>query len=175
MNFEIKINDLYWIQEVADDPADLCLHGKVFVKIGDKVIDDGVTEDWSVSAGAYYMLKSLYHDHLAGGDTNLRPCCGHFMVIDEKTNELFIMDCSYGLDWSVTHENGMVKLSVDENTQTVLPFEEYKSIIFEFADTIKSFYDKCSPKTPTGKDFEVKAYQRFWRDWRKMRNGNFTK
>lgn len=174
MSFELKINDLYWIKGVADDPADLCLHGKVFVKIGDKVIDDGIEKDWAVSAGAYYMLKSVYSDHLTGSSEVLHPCCGHFMFIDEKTDALVIMDCPLGLDWSVKHEGCIVKLIVDEHTQIVIPLAEYKETVFEFADAIKSFYNACSPKVPTGEKFEVDGYQKFWEDWEKLRNGNIV-
>jgi len=35
--FDIKILQLNWIKHI-DDPTDLCAHGSVYVKIGDKVI-----------------------------------------------------------------------------------------------------------------------------------------
>jgi hypothetical protein len=38
--FIIDILDLYWIKGEKDDPDDLCLHGDVYVKIGDEVIAD---------------------------------------------------------------------------------------------------------------------------------------
>ena len=39
-NFEIKIIDLHWIDRKEDDGKDLCLHGNVFVRIGDEIIDN---------------------------------------------------------------------------------------------------------------------------------------
>ena len=171
MCFELKIQKLYWINGDAYDPDDLCLNGDVFVKIGNKVLDND-KDGWTVSAGAYRMLQSLYRDHMAGNEQHLLPCCGHFMFVDEETDQLIISGCPNGLDWSVMHENGMVRLMADANNQIIIPFNEYKDIVFKFADEIKAYYDKCTPKKPKQDDFENKAYERFWSDWEKLRHSN---
>ncbi|MCL2675364.1 MAG: hypothetical protein FWE84_02075 [Firmicutes bacterium] len=173
MHFELKVNDMRWMNGMVDDPADLCLHGKAYVKIGDTVLDDGTANDWAVSAGAYRMLESLYKNHIKGREEHLLPCCGHFMFIYEKTDSLIITGCPKGIDWSIVHENGTVKISSDTNAQAVIPFEDYKAIVFGFADTVKSFYDNCSPKNSQDA-FENQAYQRFWENWRKIRSGVFV-
>ena len=175
MTFEIKIINLHWINETNEDPNDLCLHGNVFVKIGNKIIDDGVANLWTVSSGAYRMLETLYRNHNDSDECyeeHLLPCCGHFMFVDEKTDKLIICGCPNGIDWTVIHENNMVKLVEDESTQIIMPFEEYKNAVFNFADKVKMFYDKCLPKHPNPED--AKAYQRFWLDWEKFRNCNTT-
>ena len=58
-NFVIEIIALHWIDGKEDDGKDLCLHGNVFVRIGNEIIDNGVDNDWIVSAGALMMLHSI--------------------------------------------------------------------------------------------------------------------
>ncbi|MCL2082708.1 MAG: hypothetical protein FWH04_05695 [Oscillospiraceae bacterium] len=90
------------------------------------------------------------------------------VLIDEKTNELVISGCPNGIDWSVQRENNIVTLTTSSNMQTTISFEQYRDAVFEFADKIKSFYEKCSPKLPPS-DFEGTAQQRFWADWERLR------
>jgi len=172
-DFELRIIDLYWITNQADDPTDLCLHGKIFVRIGNEIVDDGKTKDnsWTVSTGAYRMLKSLYFNHSPSSGEHLLPCCGFSLFIDENnTSELIISDCPFGLDWAVAHENNKVTLISAANTQVVIPLEDYKKIVFDFADEIKAFYDKSSEKRPET-SHEKSAYKLFWKNWEKLRNG----
>jgi hypothetical protein len=176
--FQLEIKKLFWRGEPHEHDRDLCLHGNVFVKIGDTVLDcgldEGVMEGWAVSAGAYRMLKSLYKNHsnhTQDSTNQLLPCCGHFMCFDEK-GELDIGGCNNGVDWSVVRENGNVTLTAknknEEHTQVTIPFEEYREIIFKFADEVKAFYDKSEPKFPQD-ELEIKTYVRFWEDFSKFR------
>ena len=57
--FKIKADRFEWIGGVADDPQDLCLHGRVTVQFGDTVVEDTGT----VSATALYLLKTLTEDN----------------------------------------------------------------------------------------------------------------
>ena len=41
--FQIDATKFYWINEEADDPEDLCLHGHVVVSIGDRKLEDDCT------------------------------------------------------------------------------------------------------------------------------------
>jgi len=177
MEFELRIIDLRWHSGEKDDPDDLCLRGKVFVRIGDEVIDDGVSHDgWCVSAGAYRLLESLYGDYKYDSEAyleHLLPCCGHWVIVDEKTDKLNIIGCINGLDWAITHKDSAVILTTDSNTQVSIPFDEYQKIIYNFADEIKAFYDQCSPKKTFYWDFEEHVYRKFWENWDEMRNGRY--
>jgi len=170
MGFELKIIDLHWIDGSADMPDDLCLHGHVFVKIGDEVVDDGTKDAWSMRVGVYRLLESVYQDHIASrGHGYFLTCCGSFMFIDEKTDRLTFMDCPYGQDWTVTHEGETVRLTTSAGTQVIIQLTQYKDIVFAFADEIKAFYEACSPKTPPIDDIERNAWKRFRRDWIRWR------
>jgi hypothetical protein len=61
----------------------------------------------------------------------------------------------------------MVRLTTLSNTQVTLPLTEYKKIISTFADTVKDFYEKSSPKIKSAiENFtDETSYQRFWEDW----------
>jgi len=170
LEFELRIIDLHWIDGSSDYPDDLCLHGHVFVRIGEEVLDDGTSDGWTVSAGAYQLLKSAYEDHIADdiNDIHLLPCCGDGIWIDETTDKLRICGCISGLDWSVTHEGGAVRLTTGSNTQVILSLEEYRTIVFQFADAIQVFYETCSPKSFFDEVAE-QGYHRFWTDWTQWR------
>jgi len=168
LEFELRIIELHWITGSSDDPDDLCLHGKVFVRIGDEIVDDGKSDDWTVSAGAYRMLESVYSDHIENSGEQFLPCCGHSMYIG--IDRLLFIDCPSGLDWSITHKGDTVTLTRKAKTQITMPLLDYKDIVFAFADEIKAFYEKCSPKTPPLEDFEQLALERFWTDWERWRN-----
>jgi len=95
-------------------------------------------------------------------------------MFQDERDKITIMGCSNGIDWSVTHEGGMVRLITGANTQVTIPLAEYKNIIFAFADTITSFYETCSPKTPITEAYECNAHQIFWSNWEKWRDENYN-
>ena len=49
---------MHWITTI-DQEIDLCAHGQVLFKIGEKVVSDESSGDWTVSAAAYNLLKTL--------------------------------------------------------------------------------------------------------------------
>jgi hypothetical protein len=169
MDFSLRAIDLYWIRGDKDDVKDLCLHGRVAVKIGDEVLDDGAKHSWTISAGALRMLHSLKEDHFAGEEQHLLPCCGHFMFVEEKTNRLIICGCSNGIDWSVIHDNKDIKLITQSGKQTIVPYQDYKATVLEFADQVEHFYESCSAKVFED-DFEKEGYNAFWTEWHMLRN-----
>ena len=167
---EIRIIDLHWITGSEDDPSDLCLHGNVFLRIGNEIIEDEADYKKTVSLSAYRMLESLYSDHIHGDNGQLLlPCCGSFMGVDKETDEPIIVGCPNGRDWSVTHLGQTVTLTTAEGTQVCMPSEEYREIVFEFVDAVKSFYDECSPKIIID-DYENEGYRKFWDNWEARRN-----
>ena len=83
-DFDIKILDLHWIKGI-DDPTDLCAHGHVFLKFGDEVVADKDSLDVTVSATALHLMLTL-KDNYKKDDfaSRLLPCCGHFIIADDK-------------------------------------------------------------------------------------------
>ena len=152
-NFQIDATKFYWINEKADDPDDLCLHGHVVVFIGDRHLED----DCTVSATALYLLKSLTEDHIAGEDIQLLPCCGHFYIPDQRLENVVISGC--------------VVLTLEDGTAVTVPLEEYRQEVFRFADRVEGYYRQCAPKQLPEDGFTRDGYTAFWNEWHRRRGG----
>ncbi len=161
--FEIKATNLHWMGTL-DEPLDLCLHGDAWARIGDESFE---FKNATVSATAFYLLRSLTQDHVMYQmPTQLLPCCGHDMRIWK--GELIICGCPNGIDWSVIHENGQVKLITESQKETVLSLDEYRETVFAFADEIEAFYKNSKEKAFECKE-DQETYPIFWEEWRKRR------
>ncbi|WP_243129204.1 hypothetical protein [Hathewaya massiliensis] len=162
--FLIKILDLYWLNGEKDDPDDLCLHGDVSVKIGEEVVADSYS--CTVSSTAIYLLKSIEEDHILEESSNqMLPCCGFFVIPHDTEDTVEICGCPNGIDWSVLHRNGKVKLITEKGHEVEIELNAYKKVVFDFVDEIKSFYDKCSPKNIPTEEFDYNGYIKFWKEW----------
>lgn len=159
--FDIKINKLYWINNVLDDPNDLCLHGDVEAIIG----EERFTYCATVSATALYLLKTLKEDHIIGKENQMLPCCGFNMYANKALDTVDIVGCPNGIDWSVIHEGSNIKLVTESGISTILSIFEYEKVVFGFADEIKAFYQSCSSKILPEDEIDRNAYVAFWNEW----------
>lgn len=166
--FEIKLTQFYWIDNTIDDVDDLCLHGDVIVNIGDDCIEASCT----VSATALYLLKTLTENHAINeGIIQMLPCCGFFNIPNNTNDTVDILGCPIGIDWAVFHTNGSVRIINEQGIETIVQISEYQKAVYDFADTIQSIYERCSPKKVPKEDFEKKGYIAFWNEWERRRNG----
>lgn len=164
--FQIDVSDLHWIQNVADDPEDLCLHGTATAVIGTETL----TYDATVSATALSLLRTLTEDHLSGQGIQMLPCCGFFLVADETNSSVQIVGCPNGIDWTVTHANNQIQITTDTGTIVSVKKDDYKKAVFAFADQIERFYQRCSPKILPKDEFDRNGYLAFWNEWHRRRN-----
>lgn len=172
--FVIDILDMYWINGKRDDQNDLCLHGKVYLKIGDEVLAD--IYECNISSAALYLLKSIELNHIAGKMSNqLIPHCGHFIMPDNESDTVEIMGCIYGVDWSVLHSDDNVKLVTEKGSEVTISSDKYKEIIYGFVDKVEEFYKKCQPKLPPTDNYEREGYDKFWKEWERRKNGGLKK
>lgn len=170
-NFELKILDLHWIQN-EDDPTDLCVHGHVFVKIGEEIIANENTFDIALSSTALYLLRTI-KDNYKEDDfgSQLLPCCGHFFIADENDDYVIICGCPSGLDWTIIHtDDNKITHTTDSGQTATIDEEAYRKIVLDFADQIESFYKTSLPKTIPTDDFDRKGYLAFWKEWRSLRD-----
>lgn len=163
--FEIDAYDLGWILGTPDEPDDRCLHGHAVAVIGGERLE----YDCTVSATALMLLKSLTEDHIAGEGEQMLPCCGHFLVADEGCENVYISGCGNGVDWTVRHENGAVRLITPTGHEVVLPLAEYSAAVCRFADKVAAYYAACSPKTEPTDDFDRRGWLAFRREWSRRR------
>jgi hypothetical protein len=172
--FIIEILDLYWIDGKRDDPNDLCLHGDVFVKISDEIVADKYS--CTLSSTGLYLLKSIEKDHVIGKNANMMlPCCGHFIIPDEKEDLVEISGCPNGIDWSVLHLDEGVKIISQNNVETYVDSSEYKKIVYNFVDKVEKHYKISLPKIIPTDDFGRNGYIKFWNEWHRRRNIGFIK
>lgn len=166
--FQIDVTKLFWIGGEADDPEDLCLHGHAVAMIGDRRLE---YEDATVSATALYLLKTLTEDHIIYKDNQMLPCCGFFLIPNDEGTEVSISGCPNGVDWTVRHEDGMVRLILEDGYTVSAEPEAYRREVYAFADKIRDFYNASAPKMLPKVDWERKGYLAFWAEWNRRRNG----
>lgn len=164
--FSIELTKFYWIDDSVDDVDDLCLHGDIVVNIG----NDYIRTSCTVSATALYLLKSLTENHTIHEGDQMLPCCGHFYILSNTNDTVDIIGCSNGIDWTVTHIGDSVRLTNEQRVETLIQIGTYKKVVYDFADTVQSTYEKCSPKKVPKNEFEKKGYIAFWNEWARRRN-----
>lgn len=163
--FSIHADRYWWIDGSQDDPTDRCLHGHVIAQIGDELIE----EDCCVSATALYLLKTLTEDHIWGEDIQMLPCCGFFLIPNDDLTNVMISGCDNGTDWSVLHDNSIVRIFLQNGKECNIPIEQYKDEVFRFADEVEDFYNNCTPKVEPSDEFDRNGYIAFWNEWHRRR------
>lgn len=164
-NFKIKVNTLYWIDGSKDDPNDLCLHGDITIAIGEEELSYSCT----VNAAALRMLKTLSEDHFPTKGEQMLPYCGQLMISNEILDEVEIIGCDNGIDWTVLHEDGMVKLITEKGNTVYTYYLQYKEEVLCFADTVENYYKESVPKNIPEDEFERNGYIAFWNEWHRRK------
>ena len=167
--FKIDVDNLRWIGSIQDSCEDLCLHGNAVALIGGRKLEYSAT----VSATALYLLKSLTENHIIYEDNQMMPCCGFFLIADNKLESVTISGCMNGIDWSVIHDGNNVRLILEDGLEIVIPRDEYKKEVFQFADKIEAFYLSALPKKLPADEFDRNGYIAFWNEWLRRRRDSF--
>jgi len=162
-------HNLHWLNEQTE--TDLCAHGAVSVRIGDRQLatpDDG---DWCVSAAAIYLLRSLTTTHTYDSPVGeqLIPCCGFAMHPQDDSADIFIMGCNRGVDWEVHHEGERVRLRTYEGEEEIIALAEWRRIVFGFADAVAGFYAASAPKQPYD-ETDAQGFAAMQAEWSRRRD-----
>ncbi len=163
--FKIEVNNLYWIDGKKDDPDDLCLHGDIEVIIGEEKLSCSCT----ASAAALRMLKTLSEDHLLTKGEQMLPCCGFFMIPNETLDEVKISGCDNGVDWTVLHDDGTIRLITEKGNTVYIYYLQYKEEVLRFVNVVEEYYKKSLPKNIPADEFERNGYIAFWNEWNRRR------
>jgi lactoylglutathione lyase len=113
--FEITITKQGWLDPAAAD-HDLCSHGDVRLAIGDQMIapSDG-GGDYGISKAALALLRTLHSDHSPEHPVAER-------LVPHGCGTILMMGCPIGIDWSVSHSAGRVRITdVVRYDGTVIP------------------------------------------------------
>ena len=164
-NFHIDATGLHWL-EGMDERHDHCLHGNAVAVIGDRTLE----YDCTVSSTALYLLKSLTEDHIIYEDANqMLPCCGHFVFPDKSGENVHICGCPNGEDWTIRHEDGAVKLILEDGYAVTVPLEDYRREVLAFVQKIEDFYNRSLPKELDALCLEAETYPLFWKEWHRRK------
>lgn len=163
--FKIDVTDMHWLDRKQDNCEDLCLHGHAIAFIGSKKLE----YDAAVSATALYLLKSLTENHIINKDNQMLPCCGFCLIADDKLENVVIIGCRNGIDWSIIHQGENIHLILEDGSETIVPLEEYKKEVYKFADKIESFYQASLPRKLPKDEYDRNGYIAFWNEWHRRR------
>ena len=164
--FAIELEKYYWIDDRTDYPNDLCLHGDVAVNIGSERFETSCT----ISASALYLLKTLTENHIINEDNQIFPCCGHSYIPNDANDTVNIIGCPNGIDLSIIRTRTNVEITTKQGIKTLIEPSAYEKVVCDFADTVQSIYEKCSPKIVPADDFDRKGYVAFWNEWTRRRD-----
>lgn len=171
-DFEIKILRLHWVKDDdLDDPDDLCIHGEVFLRIGNQILSDQKSGSWSIGATGLFLMRTLDVNYNPGDFNNqLLPCCGHFMIPD-KTGENYvaIQGCNTGIEWSIKHDNNSVKWVSESNEVGTISKPQYQSMILRLIEEIEMFYSTSEPKNIPNEHFDQEAWRQFNAEWDELK------
>jgi|KBSSwiStaDraftv2_1062776.scaffolds.fasta_scaffold2003027_1 hypothetical protein len=165
----LRPTSLHWLNEALDDPADLCAHSGVeFVIDGDVLIqqNDG---NWTVSAAALYLLRTLSQPHRRNlQEQKLFPCCGHGLF-EIEGHDVLILGCPNGIDFDVVQTKGEVVVTTVDGREHWLAAPDWRQAVCAFSDAVRAFYVASSPKRPAD-DVDKQGYAKFMSEWTRRRS-----
>ena len=102
-DFEIEITSQGWIDE-ANAEHDLCSHGDICLLIGGHIVAPGTGDgEYGISEGALALLRTLESDH-----SPKRRVAE--LLVPHGCGLILMMSCPIGIDWSVSHHGGRVRI-----------------------------------------------------------------
>lgn len=164
-DFEIKIKKLYWLGSNENNKEELSLHGDLEIRLNDEIIKYYPT----VTVSGLRLLGSLFHDHEAGKGNYLFPFCENITISNEELDKAKIIGCDEGLDWSVSHKNGLVTIKEDENIKTTYYYLQYKKEVLGFIKEVENFYEKSRRKILSEDKIGREDYIDFWSQWKTLK------
>lgn len=164
----LRPTNLHWIDSV-NEVVDLCAHSGVDFRIGDSILVSG--GDWTVSAAALYLLRTLSQPHTKQQPITeyLFPCCGNGIFEIEGQDDVQIVGCNSGIDFEVSRIGDTVILTADDGTQHRVTFSDWKRAVCEFSDLVQAFYAASAPKEPED-EWEQRSFRKFLSEWARRRS-----
>jgi len=161
-------HNLHWLPQGPSE-QDLCAHGGVSLSVDGTVLLDARDGDYTLSAAALYLLRSLTADHqpndIPGGQ--LFPHCGHTMWTQKGSEDVLIMGCDQGLDIRVRHHGEQVDVLLEGGRSISIPVADWRSAVLAFSDAVRAFYESSPPqRLPSDKE-DREGFEAFLNEWRR--------
>jgi len=167
--FDLRLLEWNWINGMKDNLDDLCLHGKIYLRLGEKVVADSY--ECTVSVAGLYLLRSITRNHDDKCE-HMFPCCGHSMFPSNDLQNVTICGCPNGLQLFVKHDDDKVHLTVESESEAEISLVAYKHWILQFVEAIEKIYVD-NPRQLPSDDYDRKGYESFWNEWRDLKSTQF--
>ncbi len=163
---KLHAQSLTWLNTTEDCPVDLCAHGTVYFAIDDLefvVPGDG---EWTLSASAIYLLRTLERDHTSIDQVgeHLFPCCGNGMYDVEESANVVIVGCCNGVDLSVVHRDCLVTITSAARESRSVTELQWANAVYHFSKSVRQFYDSSATKMP-GDDHQRQGFEKMMKEW----------
>ena len=159
---------MHWLEN-GDPFADCCVHGGVYLRLGDIEVSDGTDLDWTISTAAFNFLRTLFEDQAVMGREALISHCGHTMwPVETEPDGLYLPNCDIGVNWSITHKGKQIVHEFQDGTKVTLALSEWNSAECRFADEIMDFMHTAWPKTIDDEQ-DKQGFELFLGLWKKHR------
>jgi hypothetical protein len=167
----LRPTNLHWMDGSLDDRQDLCAHSGVDFRIGDSVLVKPSDGNWTVSAAALYLLRTLSQKHTKQQPITeyLFPCCGNGIFEVEGQDDVQIVGCNNGIDFEVLRVDDEVIVTAQDGTQYRVGLPDWKNAVCEFSDSVRAFYSASLPKEPED-DWEERSFRKFLSEWSRRRS-----
>jgi len=171
----LRPTNLHWIKGETDDPYDLCAHSGVEFCIGDEILVSQSDGEWTVSAAALYLLRTLTLPHTKDKPIgeHLFPCCGFTMWDIKGQDDVVICGCPKGANFEVVRVSDEIVLTGPCGRKYGIGFLEWRDAVCGFSDVVQSFYAASSPKQPYDEE-DAKGFKKFMAEWSRRRSMGAT-
>jgi len=175
LNFEVEIVEQGWLKGDAHYDVvayDLCSHGDIRLVIGGEVISAGDRgeQKYGISETALALLRTLEADHSVDA-----PVAEQLVM--HGCGTILMTTCPVGIDWSVSHIGGHVRIANVVRRDTVAAPDEvlfpgltaeideagYRRQVIAFADRAKELFAGIDKLLED--DFDRREYEGFWREY----------
>lgn len=185
--FSIEITKQGWLEAEAEAEADrgsakadLCSHGDVRLTIAGQVIAPGDGRgEYGISEGALALLRTLKSDHSADAPWGSERRVAQ-RLIPHGCGAMLMVTCPIGIEWSVSHVGGRVRISdvrrydaASEEEPACFPElatdvseDEYRRQVVAFAKKAKELFEGVE-KTFSD-DSDRQDYEDFWEEYDRL-------
>jgi hypothetical protein len=166
----LRPTNLHWLDGSTDNPQDLCAHSGVEFQIDGEQLVQGNDGDWTVSAAALYLLRTLSRPHTktAPVGEHLFPCCGRGFYEVEGEEDAVLVGCNRGIDFEILRVSDDVTTTAKDGLQYRVSFPDWRNAVCGFCDAVRDFYAASSPKEPADAD-EQRGFELFLSEWSRRR------
>ena len=163
----LSLLEAHWLD--SPEPLDdQCAHGTVRMSVGEHVLVSPEDGEFTVSAAALSLLRTLDHDHtpnvLVAEGSQLFPCCGFNVWLAGDRFPVLVVGCPSGVDMEIVHRPAGVAIC-GKGVETIVPDSAWRNAVVSFARSVLAFYEREPPRNPIADANDREGWQAFWEEY----------